>query len=302
MSQAEVAALNLELVRREREVQNLRSEIAALTERLAAAQTRIDLKHHRLSVDSKTGALTTEGLADALDGFATQVSKGMLKGNGVVVALDLDRFKEINDTLGHDIGDLVLHRVVQRLSARKIAVADFVVARPGGDEFVIVAMDSRGKDRPGSTQEFEKYIRDAFSGAIEEIQNEQHIFKPANGREVQASFGISAGFATFESLEDFKDAFRQADQESYLEKSGLNEIIQKREQDEDFRKFTDEVLGFSSDTNMRGGFTFNGLSPSVFAQHPDFAKVNAQFTPKVMRWLTNAMHTQTSQVGISQGR
>jgi diguanylate cyclase (GGDEF)-like protein len=53
-----------------------------------------------------------------------------------VLCLDLDRFKQINDTLGHAAGDLCLQQVVARVSGRLRAVDTF--ARTGGDEFVII--------------------------------------------------------------------------------------------------------------------------------------------------------------------
>jgi diguanylate cyclase (GGDEF)-like protein/PAS domain S-box-containing protein len=53
-----------------------------------------------------------------------------------VLCLDLDRFKQINDSFGHATGDLCLQQVVSRISARLRAVDTF--ARTGGDEFVIV--------------------------------------------------------------------------------------------------------------------------------------------------------------------
>jgi diguanylate cyclase (GGDEF)-like protein/PAS domain S-box-containing protein len=56
--------------------------------------------------------------------------------HAALLCLDLDRFKQINDTFGHAVGDLCLQQVVKRVSARLRAVDTF--ARTGGDEFVIV--------------------------------------------------------------------------------------------------------------------------------------------------------------------
>lgn len=52
-----------------------------------------------------------------------------------MIAIDIDRFKTINDVHGHDVGDRIILRVSQRLSAW--AHADAVVARVGGDEFIL---------------------------------------------------------------------------------------------------------------------------------------------------------------------
>jgi diguanylate cyclase len=61
-----------------------------------------------------------------------------------VVVLDLDRFKEINDTLGHDNGDRLIQTLAERISAQ-LRSSD-VVARIGGDEFGIVLADIGGSN------------------------------------------------------------------------------------------------------------------------------------------------------------
>jgi len=53
-----------------------------------------------------------------------------------VVSIDIDRFKVINDTLGHGIGDLLLRDIAERL--QKIARPEDVIARVGGDEFMLI--------------------------------------------------------------------------------------------------------------------------------------------------------------------
>lgn len=84
--------------------------------------------------DSLTGLpnrmLLTERMHDAL-----AASERDQKG-GALLFIDMDNFKTLNDTLGHDMGDLLLQQVAQRLNAC-VRSAD-TVARLGGDEFVVV--------------------------------------------------------------------------------------------------------------------------------------------------------------------
>lgn len=90
---------------------------------------------HEASTDPLTGVANRTVLMDRL----RQALRRMERDRGVLAVLyvDLDRFKVVNDSLGHRVGDAVLLKMAERLT-RHIRPAD-TLARLGGDEFVIVA-------------------------------------------------------------------------------------------------------------------------------------------------------------------
>ena len=78
-----------------------------------------------------------------------------------VLLLDLDGFKQVNDSYGHGNGDLVLHLVARRLAAR-VGPAD-LVARLGGDEFAVLAH----LPAPGAAEQLGAVLRAAADGPLE---------------------------------------------------------------------------------------------------------------------------------------
>ncbi|MEO6291739.1 MAG: EAL domain-containing protein, partial [Burkholderiaceae bacterium] len=87
--------------------------------------------------DTLTGLPNRRLLLDRLRrAFATSPRSGR---DGALMFIDLDKFKDLNDTLGHDFGDLLLQQTAQRLESC-VRPTD-TVARLGGDEFVVVLED-----------------------------------------------------------------------------------------------------------------------------------------------------------------
>jgi diguanylate cyclase (GGDEF)-like protein/PAS domain S-box-containing protein len=89
--------------------------------------------------DSLTGLPNRKLFSDRL-GVALAQAQRNQKEVGIAI-LDLDNFKGVNDTLGHDVGDLLLKATAERLSAA-LRNGD-TVARLGGDEFVLILPDSK---------------------------------------------------------------------------------------------------------------------------------------------------------------
>jgi diguanylate cyclase (GGDEF)-like protein len=90
----------------------------------------LHLAHH----DQLTGLLNRRLLIDRLSGAMQRARR--TGSDGALFFLDLDNFKSLNDTLGHDFGDVLLQQVAIRLKA--CAQEADTVARFGGDEFVLL--------------------------------------------------------------------------------------------------------------------------------------------------------------------
>lgn len=117
----------------------------ALTEarnsELERAKARIE---HNALHDSLTGLPNRRYLDDVLADHARQFADG--KETAALLQIDLDRFKQINDTLGHSAGDAMLVHAASILRAT-VEPGDFV-ARVGGDEFVVVRRWQTGAGNP----------------------------------------------------------------------------------------------------------------------------------------------------------
>jgi diguanylate cyclase (GGDEF)-like protein/PAS domain S-box-containing protein len=131
------------------------------------------------------------------------------KGRLALLYLDLDKFKQVNDTLGHAAGDLLLQEVAHRL--KQCVRETDTVARIGGDEFVILL------DRVNSTED---------SGKVaEKICKTLNVPMVLKGHDWQILPSI--GIANYpENATDLAQLFRHADEAMYrAKKSGGNRFL-----------------------------------------------------------------------------
>ena len=98
-----------------------------------AARSREQELEYRAAHDSLTGLANRYGLHRQIE---QTLARGDDDAHLAVLSIDLDHFKDVNDTLGHEAGDELLCAASRRL--KSCAPAGALVARPGGDEFVML--------------------------------------------------------------------------------------------------------------------------------------------------------------------
>ncbi|MHA7678913.1 putative bifunctional diguanylate cyclase/phosphodiesterase [Cupriavidus sp. PET2-C1] len=122
-------------------------------------------------------------------------------GGVVVLFVDLDRFKEVNDAFGHAVGDTLLCKVAERF--RALLAPSAFVARVGGDEFVFILRDAR----PGQAERFAGTI---LAGVSQPFQVEGHTLL----------LGASVGIAQWPEAGDTADTLlNHADAAMYAAKA-----------------------------------------------------------------------------------
>ena len=154
----------------------------------------IDLSLH----DPLTGLPNRRLLADRIEGA---VASARRRDEPFVVAfIDLDRFKEVNDTYGHRAGDHLLQEVAHRLESRTRSTD--TVARVGGDEFVLLLTDAD----PSQVESLVAELEEAVVAPV-----------PWQGHELRV--GVSTGIAVYpEDGTDAQDLVQRADHGMYVAK------------------------------------------------------------------------------------
>jgi diguanylate cyclase (GGDEF)-like protein len=178
---------------------------------------RYAMERHRLMsalrslslIDDLTGLYNRRGFSDLGEQYL-KLAKRTARGV-TMVYLDLDRFKTINDTLGHHVGDRALIKVADILRAG-FRRSD-IIARLGGDEFAVLALEASGE---GADLLIER-LRDRFTDFNQ------------SGREAY-QLSVSLGVARHEGeiRVRLEDLLAQADAAMYAEKRAKRRVVERQ--------------------------------------------------------------------------
>lgn len=165
------------------------------------------VKINSIKHDSMTGLLDK---SDILRIAKERIDERRLEGTAIAI-IDIDFFKTVNDTFGHQFGDEVVKRIANIISNE--VGADGISGRFGGDEFLVVLYDI----------ESEKELRDKLKG----IKNKVTATFPDKGIDKDNPLSVSIGAAVFpKDAENYNELFEITDHCLYLAKEkGRNRYI-----------------------------------------------------------------------------
>jgi len=184
------------------------------TRRLIGRSDRAEREMNTLNIQLQTVARQLEYRAthDALTGVLNRGAvidmtvQALQKTGAVMVVLDIDHFKQVNDEFGHPVGDTVIQGIVGCL--RRIVGDSGLIGRVGGEEFTVLIPAGE----LGEGLRLAETMRDAIAS---------HVFCPPVNRSITASFGVSASQAGT----SFDTAYSLADTALYhAKRSGRNRV------------------------------------------------------------------------------
>ena len=169
-----------------------------VTEQANAALERSKAMEHRAEHDSLTDLFNRIA-------FENHVASALANGgeDGIFIMIDLDNFKEVNDTLGHPEGDRVIQEFAKEL--RRVFARDAIIGRMGGDEFGAFIKHRLSQEEA-----------EAKASELVEAWSQRADCQRADG--LVAQLGCSAGLARAARGMTFFDLYRAADRALYASK------------------------------------------------------------------------------------
>jgi diguanylate cyclase len=188
------------------ELRTMREKVTATEAEIARLQQDLDAASSQARHDVLTGALNRKGLDEAM---VREIADVRRKDTPLCTALlDLDNFKRLNDTKGHETGDAALAHLVA--VTRECMRPQDTLARYGGEEFVIVMPETQLEQGIEAMTRLQRALT-------------KRLFLAGNEKIV---ITFSAGVAQLANGETAQDAIRRADEAMYLAKrAGKNRVV-----------------------------------------------------------------------------
>jgi len=187
----------------------LNNALSNKTRKLSKKNKELEKANKRIEKLSKTDVLT--GLANRrhfMDYFEKMMSQAQRHSTPLsLVIIDLDKFKEVNDTYGHSAGDDVLSALGDLLD-REVRKED-LVARIGGEEFAILLTQANIEEAHSYAERIRKEVQDM------------------NVKSVPKRISASLGISTLKENDDMESMMKRADKALYEAKeNGRNKVCQ----------------------------------------------------------------------------
>lgn len=202
----ETRAVQVNAARSRDELNTMRNRANEAEQVVARLQNELSNASELVRHDLLTGALNRKGLDDALEKEIARLKRQ--SGTLSMALLDIDNFKKLNDTLGHDAGDAALVHLTKVV--KETVRPQDVLARYGGEEFVVLLPNTS--------------IDDAIA-VMTRVQRElTREFFLHDNEKILITF--SCGVAEIKSAEDPYEALKRADGAMYMAKRvGKNRVI-----------------------------------------------------------------------------
>lgn len=225
-------------------------------------KTQNNLEYHA-NYDKLTGLPNRWMLRNQMELELKKADRSNLKT--AVLMLDLDNFKDVNDTLGHDVGDLLLKKAALRL--RSCVRDSDIVARLGGDEFIIVLAELSETDSAERViNSILKRIAEPFDLLGDEVSISTSIgvtLSPDDATEIEDLFknADQAMYAAKQAGRNRHNYFKPSMQTAALEKMQLTNMIRKALDTEQF------IFHFQPIVELATG-EINKVEALIRWQHP----------------------------------
>ena len=187
-----------------------RAEINEAQNQINQLETQLQEMSEQVQEDHLTGALNRRGFDKAFEREITQLARS--QGTLCFALLDIDNFKQLNDTHGHHVGDDALKYLVE--AVKETVRRDDVISRYGGEEFAILLPNSGLKAAISTVARIRRYLTKKF-------------FLHGNNRLL---ITFSAGVAQYQPGESQENLFKRTDEALYFAKrNGKNQIVAAEE-------------------------------------------------------------------------